>query len=82
MFYATFGRGLDGARFQLSFNGYPWDKEVIDKVNWALAEANAAGLPAHEAVNRGVAAMLPYLAETGGGAVQNLDNFIKSMGAD
>jgi hypothetical protein len=80
MVYATFGKDWWGP-FPTGGNDIP-DQEVIDKVKWALAEANAAGLPAHEAVNRGVAAMLPYLSEVGGGAVQNLDNFLKSMGAD
>ena len=79
MFYATFGEDWLGPL--PTWNGV-WDDEVIEKVNWALAEANVAGKPPHEAVNAGVMAMLPYLERVGGGAIENLDSFIKSMGGD
>ena len=76
MFYATFGE--DWTFIVPTFNGV-WDQEVIDKVQWALAEANAAGRSPLDAVMAGANAMMPYLEQTGGGAVQGLDSLINSM---
>lgn len=76
MFYATFGE--DWTFIIPTFNGV-YDQEVIDKVQWALAEANAAGRSPLEAVMAGANAMMPYLEQTGGGAVQGLDSLINSM---
>ena len=76
MFYATFGEDWTGPI--PTFNGV-WDQDVIDKVQWALAEANAAGRSPLDTVMAGANAMMPYLEQTGGGAVQGLDSLINSM---